>query len=578
MSSKSDRRALAVILGAFATLAIAYSVVVPLGEAPDEASHWSYVQYLTMHQRLPSTDGAVAGEAHQPPLYYLLGALVSFWVPDQQFELQANPDWDPLNSEIPNLLLHTRQEDFPYHGGALAWHLVRLVSIILGTITVWATYHLAQELFPGNRWLALTAATFVAFIPQFTFLSAVVNNDNLVITLASLCLLLFLRSERDARPIIFALVGILLGLAVLAKLSALVLWAPLALLMLVRKPLPIGQRVARFTLTFALATGIASSWIIYNAIVFGDPAGFARMAEGFSRTQAMTRADWVIYADRMYWSFWGKFGGMTNIGMPLGVYAALTMFLILGLVGDLFLIKDWRANRLPNVAQQGMLTFGLFGIILIASHIQFVNTMLGIDQARQIFPALPPLGVLVAAGILRLVRKPVVPALIVMSAMGVIGLTNTFTIASAYTSTSQFAIIASANPSSSSMDFGNQIRVLAFRIDPRSVAPGDTVTVEVQWQALTNISENYWLLLQLGGATDLVVNKEGVPSGGRLTTDWWQKDQVLTSSHRLVIPSDLESGPYLLQLGLHPSGRWDWLSVRGVEMLTLGNIVVEKPR
>jgi hypothetical protein len=63
------------LLLAFLLLDLTYSVTIPLGEAPDEVSHFAYVEYLTAHRQLPTPEGAVTGEAHQPPLYYLIGAL-----------------------------------------------------------------------------------------------------------------------------------------------------------------------------------------------------------------------------------------------------------------------------------------------------------------------------------------------------------------------------------------------------------------------------------------------------------------------------------------------------------------------
>ncbi|HEY6042987.1 MAG TPA: glycosyltransferase family 39 protein, partial [Anaerolineae bacterium] len=318
---ESTRFALPLILLAFVLIALVYSVSIPLGEAPDEVSHWSYVQYLTTHLRLPGGDGASAGEAHQPPLYYLLGAFVSFSVPEQQFDVYANPDWYLGNTDTPNLLLHTRREAFPYRGGVLAWHLVRLFSILLGAITVWATYRLARLVFPDSAWVAPTAAAFVAFIPQFTFLSAVVNNDNLVIALSALALLAFLRTGRDVRACAFIITGVLLGLAVLAKVSAFSLWVALALAMVVNgQGTPIRERAANLLVTFATASAVVSPWLVYSGIALGDPLGFTRMAEGFARPSPMTGADWIIYGERMFVSFWGKFGGVTNVGMPDAVY------------------------------------------------------------------------------------------------------------------------------------------------------------------------------------------------------------------------------------------------------------------
>jgi hypothetical protein len=82
---KAERFALPALLCVFVAVALTYSVVIPLGEAPDEVPHWSYVQYLVQNQRLPLSEGAVSGESHQPPLYYLIGALATFWLPQSEF-------------------------------------------------------------------------------------------------------------------------------------------------------------------------------------------------------------------------------------------------------------------------------------------------------------------------------------------------------------------------------------------------------------------------------------------------------------------------------------------------------------
>jgi hypothetical protein len=63
---------LAAVLLAFVTLAVWYSVTIPLGEAPDEVPHFTYIRYLAQHRTLPTTHDE--HEAFQPPLYYALAA------------------------------------------------------------------------------------------------------------------------------------------------------------------------------------------------------------------------------------------------------------------------------------------------------------------------------------------------------------------------------------------------------------------------------------------------------------------------------------------------------------------------
>mgnify|MGYP005870640771 FL=1 len=66
--------------------------------------------------------------------------------------------------------------------------------MLCGLLTVLLTYLLGRELFPRRPWLALLGAALAAFSPMFLFISGSVNNDNLVVTLATLSLWLLLRA------------------------------------------------------------------------------------------------------------------------------------------------------------------------------------------------------------------------------------------------------------------------------------------------------------------------------------------------------------------------------------------------
>jgi hypothetical protein len=113
-----SRLLLAAILSTFVALAAAYSATIPLGEAPDEVPHFTYVRYLVQHHHLPTT--TEEHEAFQPPLYYAVGAALTFWVEDDPgapFAVRANAHFDLADPRAPkNLLLHTAAEAWPYRG------------------------------------------------------------------------------------------------------------------------------------------------------------------------------------------------------------------------------------------------------------------------------------------------------------------------------------------------------------------------------------------------------------------------------------------------------------------------------
>jgi len=181
---------IAVILGLFLALGVVYSIANPLFESPDEVWHYEYVRWLVEGNGLarPEEVGTAPWhqEGSQPPLYYLLAAAITAPIPTDNAEqvIRYNPhaivgQADSFGNK--NIMVHGEADAWPWQGVALAAHVARLFSVLLGAFTVLAAYGAALAVFPGRQALAVTAAALVAFNPQFIFLSAAVNNDMLVI-------------------------------------------------------------------------------------------------------------------------------------------------------------------------------------------------------------------------------------------------------------------------------------------------------------------------------------------------------------------------------------------------------------
>jgi 4-amino-4-deoxy-L-arabinose transferase-like glycosyltransferase len=130
------------------------------------------------------------------------------------------------------MVVHSAEESFPYRGVTLAVHLVRLLSVLMGAVTVLATYCIAQQIMPQRKGLAIGAAVINAFNPQFAFISGTINNDNLVIVLFALAAwLLVVLARREMSRGRLILLGLVIGLASLTKLTGLML-LPLAAVVL----------------------------------------------------------------------------------------------------------------------------------------------------------------------------------------------------------------------------------------------------------------------------------------------------------------------------------------------------------
>ena len=203
----TEKRWLALILILFTGLGITYAVVTPIFEASDELWHYPMVRHFADGNPLPVQvfDPLEAvpwkQEASQPPLYYYLGAALTFWIDTSDMEsvrwLNPNVDNGIITEDGNiNLVVHDPAAN-AWSGTLLAVRIVRLISVLLGACTVYLTYLIARQAVPGRPEVALGAAAVNAFTPMFLFISGAVNNDNLVIPLASLSLLLMIQAWKE---------------------------------------------------------------------------------------------------------------------------------------------------------------------------------------------------------------------------------------------------------------------------------------------------------------------------------------------------------------------------------------------
>ena len=231
-ASARARLALAIILTAYFCLGLLYSVRNPVFEAPDENWHFAFVRHVAAGRGLPSLlPGSrveeIAGEAGQPPLYYLLAGALTSWIPAESLSdyYESNPSGSRgyLDTDgNKNVWVHLKPDTFPWQGEFLAAHLARCLSLVLGALAVAATYATARELFPDRPAVWPTAAAINALIPQFLFITAAITNDAAAAATGAGVIYLTARIvNRGPSVRRDLLLGLALGLAALSKLSLL---------------------------------------------------------------------------------------------------------------------------------------------------------------------------------------------------------------------------------------------------------------------------------------------------------------------------------------------------------------------
>jgi 4-amino-4-deoxy-L-arabinose transferase-like glycosyltransferase len=540
------------ILIAYVSLTVAYSLASPLYEPSDELRHFRYVRHVIVYHSLPvQTPEGPRAQSHHPPLYYVLGALASWWVDVEQevyYDPPVNPKWNTSPWEVSvdnrNQYLHGDDESFPFHGVTLAVYVVRLMTVLIGAGVVWLTYCIGREVFPNWPALAVGGAALVAFNPQFIYLSGAINND----IPAALCgaavlwaCVRLVRNGPDLRADVT--LGILYGLAILTKshLAALLGLIVLAYVLAVWRTRGGSTKVDR-TCAFVRGTlivlglaVIASGWWFWrNLVLYGDLLGidvFNELWEGSSSSESW----WAVSQSLPYlWSsLWGRFG-YGQVPLPQFIYQGLLIFCGLALAGHLVPRRERTPLVFLTLLGTVVLTFTLIVVYYIT--IQPAGAM-----GRFLFPALPAFALLLMAGLGRFFpdRLNWVAGLAVTAALlALVIYALVYVLVPAFAPPRPLAESEiEAVPSPTVIEFGETARLLGYHVTPTTVQPGDTMEVTIYWQALARTDQNHVIFVHLlNDVGVMLAQRDTYPGLGRYPTTVWEPGAAFADTYRMPLP------------------------------------------
>ena len=536
----------------FAILGLTYSVTTPILEASDEAFHYALVEHLGRGGALPvqhpDTVGPWRQEGSQPPLYYLLSGLVSGRVDTSDWaeihRLNPHADLGVVNPDRNlNIVVHTPRERWPWRGTVLAVHLVRVLSVLMGAATVVAGYGLARAVFPEDRALAVGAAALTAFNAQYLFISGSVNNDALVIMLCALALWAMVRAvARPPTAAGWAGLGVLLGLAGLAKASALGMFALAAILAAyhARRERSWGRLLGAGALVGLGALAVSGWWFWRNWRLYGDPLGLnAFVAIAGARhpvpTLAQLLAEWPGFVQ----SYWGLFGAL-NVPSPTWVYVALSALGLAGLAGaPLYTWRRYRGAPLDAAAACRLLLVAAWPAVVFVSLVRWSLLTMG-SQGRLMFSALTALSLLMAMGLRALSpgRRALLPALAGALMLGIAALVPFRVIRPAYAAPVPLTAAEEAGLSPRvDVTYGDAIRLLSYRIDRQEAAPGEDVAVTLYWKCLRPLDEDYSVFLHLLDENDVIVaQRDMYPGQGTYPTSLWAPGETFADTMVVSLP------------------------------------------
>ena len=558
-----EKGLVSLIVTAFFLTGIAYSLVVPPFETPDEIYHYAFARHLAAGNGLPvqglDRTGPWEQEGSQPPLYYSLVALATAGIDQTGLEGFAvqNPRanlGDPHQQGNKNFMLFSARSR-PLTGVNLALHVGRWISLALGTLTVYFTYLLARYAFPTDRWSRLLATALVGTIPQFTFISASLSNDNMitVVSAASLVCMVAL-GGRTVRMGIrwweWVGLGLLLGLGALSKLQGLGL-LPLAAFTFVLYAK--RQKDWITPLQGALLIGgvvliVAGWWYTRNILLYGDPFGTTNLLSVTGQRVAPLTLPGLFGELRgLQMSFWGIFGWF-SILLPSWIYSLLELLTAIAITGAIIAwLQSMRTspNSDAHREQHGSAVsiswvWALISLLLLAYWISIAQG----SQGRLLFPAISALAVVAVVGLRfwadllpRLVR-------VGLGAFVPLGLWSCSLYALVVLLPDSYGLDAMADvvdevPADAMMIgkvYGGGVELVAARLPDPSYFAGESVPVTLYFRAHQKQDQDHELFIHLLDANDKQIgNVTTQPGWGSRPLSLWQPGVLYEDSYQIPL-------------------------------------------
>lgn len=552
-----ERLWISFILGAFVFLALGFSLG-PLFEGPDEAAHYNFIRYVQRHHALPDPAGDPYGQFHQAPLYYVLMQPMAIWFPDHDFDrstLRQNPNhaYDIIRpgNDNKNLYLHIRDEAFPFQTPtARAVHVMRLVSVLMSTLTVWLVYLVTCFVWYDHPYRRLLTVSIVAFWPQFIYLSSVLNNDNLMFLLGTLSLLLMLQQQQNPTWRRAAILGFILGAALLSKASMGLLALPIGIATVIDKKL---WKYA--VLTVALTLLIGGWWYVRNYLTYGDWFGFNAMFIAWpgQAVNADGSLDWIATLRRAtyaYISVWARFG-QGAVAVPTWIYRVFDGMLIIVLVGYIArLVLWWRKRDISRWRVRQNVFIVVFALVWIGSIISASSVATAGNQGRYLFPGIAAWGMLIAFGIdtwFNWIPRAVATGIVTLFLM----IVSASALFGGFYPAYQVLPVRDEIAHPLGIRYEDTAELLGMSPAVPQGYPGETITVELYWRALQPASPTLQTYIHAVNG-EQVLWRDSVPGNGNRPAHDWQAGETWAERYAAKLPDTLAPGTqFILVAGLY---------------------------
>ncbi|CAN5478223.1 hypothetical protein BH20VER3_BH20VER3_08550 [soil metagenome] len=380
--------------------------MIPAWEANDELDHVANIEYEVRHfGTFIPIDYGRWHETHQPPLYYWIGAIWQRMLGITSFT-PSFPPWRATKPENDKLVFAHEKFDAVQRSQALSLHKLRLLSPILGLITVALTFSICRSL-TCDQLFAASATFIVALHPKFLILSAAITNDSLAVLVGSTLLLLTIRYVSDNRGTwhhhLLALgIGLTAGAGVLTKLNLLPLIGILISIAVFLAPSGWRGKLADSLIIVLVGLLVCGWWLFHNRALYGDWLAMRASSDWLALRLPKTMKPVPFYdverflnfvPQTLFRTFWYN-GGFNQLVAPFAIYCVLWWLAAVSLA---------QAFKVQIISKESTLSTQHLSLLWAATLAGAVAVLLIAQQTFQAegriaFVALPAFAVLLTSG------------------------------------------------------------------------------------------------------------------------------------------------------------------------------------
>ena len=386
----NERRWLILIFALYFLLAVGYSLLMPLWEAPDEPAHYHLAWHLATYDEYPSQE--INYERHQPRAFYYFSSWVirALNTVDTELTRFRRPEEYPFTIRKPERRFEWTDQNYRPLWGV---YILRWVNIAIGSLALWLNWKTFKRIAPDEPFLCLAALAFAALMPQYLHITSSVNNDTLGTLAGALLFCLAIRFLVDPNTW-FGLLTILLAivLPLFTKLTVLPISAAVLMILAWKWLLDLPQkRWLLYSGVFILLSG----GIFY--VLFPETVQFALSEiqwRLFSlRKNALTEKYVRSVSSQILWTYWGKVGWLA-VGLPFWIIQVLTGLGVMGMILHIYSLIRLRVRGLQLGLWLAVWSVALFTVLAV-----FRNGLTTFaTQGRLLFPAIGALSLLMVAG------------------------------------------------------------------------------------------------------------------------------------------------------------------------------------